>query len=127
MEHTPSRGEQLRAEMLQKKARKKWLMLGMLFGGMAIIIGVGLSLNDILFLEFNRIFFAICSIFGGLMIVCSGFLLPDKNSSEDDRVMSRMGDYRRGRRSPGIIPLPMLIAIFGFGFVVSGIVMLFGG
>jgi hypothetical protein len=127
MENTPSRGEQLRKEMLVKKAKKKWWMLGMLFGGMAIIIGVGLSLNDVLFLEFNRIFFAICSIVGGLMIVSGGFMLPDKHSSEDDRVMSRMSNYRTGRRTPGIIPLPMLIAIFGFSFVVSGIVMLFRG
>jgi hypothetical protein len=126
----PSRGELLSQEQMEKKAKRNRWMMGMLAGGLTIIIGIGLLLHQILFDQFNRIFFAICSIFGGGMITVGGIMVPDKSVYKDqaDEILHRLNVQSGGRYiSPKNIPMPALLAILGILFVVTGIVGLIRG
>ena len=126
----PSRGEQLRKEQMELKANRNRWMVGMLAGGLAIILGIGLLLHQFLFDHFNSIFFAICSILGGGMIAVGGILVPDKSNYKDkaDAILHRLNVKSGGRYiSPKNIPMPVLLAIIGILFIISGTVTLFRG
>ena len=123
----PSRGEQLQQQQKEQKAKRNRWMLSMLAGGLTIIFGIGLLLHNLLFSEFNRIFFAICSILGGGMMIAGGVLMPDKSTNEDDAILDKLRSRSRIRYNAATIPLPTLLAILGVLFVVSGIVTLIRG
>ena len=123
----PSRGEQLRKEQMEHKARRNRWMLGMLAGGLTIIVGIGLLLHQSLFDEFNQIFFGICAIIGGGMIAAGSIFIPDKSTNEDDAILDKLRSRQRIRYGAATIPLPTLLAIIGVLFVVSGIVTLIRG
>ena len=126
----PSRGEQLQQHQKEQKAKRNRWMLSMLAGGLTIIFGIGLLLHNLLFSEFNRIFFAICSILGEGMMIAGGVLMPDKSTHKDKRnpITEKVNARRTGRyKFPESIPLPALLAILGVLFVVSGIVTLIRG
>lgn len=123
----PSRGEQIQQQQMEHKAKRNRWMLSMLAGGLTIIFGIGLLLHNLLFSEFNRIFFAICSIIGGGMIVAGGMFMPDKSTNEDDAILDKLRSRKRIRYSAATIPLPTLLAIIGTLVVVSGIVTLIRG